>query len=118
MKSRLTTYTILAALLWAMILPTTVAKPKAPTRASLEQVLKHAPGDMKNDYITSAMIQDSHILILPTLQVTDSIVLHDMRLYNNNSQTSPLVLNLAAFAQLGVARIHPSKNQIEIYERK
>ena len=46
MKSRLTTYTILAALLWAMILPTTVAKPKAPTRASLEQVLKHAPGDM------------------------------------------------------------------------
>lgn len=73
---------------------------------------------LKNEYITSAMIQDSHILILPTLQLTGSIVLRDLRLYNDNTQTSPLVLNLAAFAQLGVARIHPSKNQIEIYERK
>lgn len=73
---------------------------------------------LKNDYITSAMIQDNHILILPILQLTDSIVLRDLRLYNDNTQTSPLVLNLTAFAQLGVARIHPSKNQIEIYERK
>lgn len=73
---------------------------------------------LKNDYITSSMVKDSHIVLLPAIQVTDSIVLRDLRLYNDNTQTSPLVLNLAAFAQFGVARMNPSKNQIEIYERK
>lgn len=73
---------------------------------------------LKNDYITSAMIKDSHILILPTLQVGDTLALRDVWLYNDNSLTSPIVLNPAVFAQWGVVKIAETKNQIEIYTRK
>lgn len=73
---------------------------------------------LKNEYITPSMIKENRIVLLPAMQVTDRIVLRDLQLYNDNNQTSPLVLNLTVFAQFGIARIHPSKNQIEIYERK
>lgn len=73
---------------------------------------------IKNDYLTSSMVLDNHIVLLPTLQLTDSLALHDLQFYNDTKQSSPLVMNLSAFAQLGVARIHPTLNLIEIYQRQ
>lgn len=101
-------YTLLLIILLMPAMPAIAAKPKAPTRASLEQVLTHAPGDMSTRcQLIELLLQqgdtvaaEGHIALADKLQTNACVQIQKARIaYARGRYAEAAIAYAKAFTQ-------------------